>query len=299
MLTKHLNWDDLRIFLELARAGSLARAAKRLKIDQSTVSRRLAHLEQALGASLFERTPKGLQLNTLGHQVLAATDPMDSAYAAALASLGGQAREAAGPVRIGTMEGIASLYLTQHLPRFSQSHPRITLELVTSTQQLHVTRREADIFLSFFQPSGSGLDVEHLGRFALHLYASPTYLARLSEPRTVAELGAHEFVGYIDDLVQIEAVRWLEEAVPEAQTVFQSSSMLAQMFAAAAGSGLVLLPEFAGAGRFGLQRLLAQEVEVRRDLWLSVHHDLRYAPRIKAVVGFLQQLFANDPLYAY
>lgn len=299
MLPKHLNWDDLRIFLELARAGSLARAAKRLKVDQSTVSRRLAHLEQALGASLFERTPKGLQLNGLGHQVLAATEPMDTAYAAAQESLGGQAREAAGPVRIGTMEGIASLYLTQHLPRFRLGHPRITLELVTSTQQLHVTRREADIFLSFFRPSGSGLDVEHLGRFALHLYASPAYLAHQGEPRTAAELGAHEFVGYIDDLVQIEAVRWLEEAVPEAQTVFQSSSMLAQMFAAAAGSGLVLLPEFAGAQRFGLQRILTQEVEVHRDLWLSVHHDLRYAPRIKAVVGFLQQLFGSDPLYAY
>ncbi|TBU86508.1 LysR family transcriptional regulator [Pseudomonas dryadis] len=295
---KHLNWEDLRIFVEMARATSLAMAAKRLGIDQSTVSRRIAHLELCIGASLFERTPKGLQLNTQGHQLLACAQPMDTAFVNLAQTLGGQRRELVGPVRLGTMEGIASLYLTRHLARFNRDYPGIMLELVTSTQQLHVTRREADIFLSFFEPHGSGLDVEHMGRFALHLYASPAYVERHGEPASVADLANHAFVGYIDDLVQIEAVRWLEEAVDDPHIVFHSSSMLAQMFAAAAGSGLVLLPAFTDAERFGLYPVLADAVQVRRDLWLSVHHDLRYVPRIKTVVAFLQRLFRDDPIYA-
>lgn len=159
-------------------------------------------------------------------------------------------------------------------------------------------RRIADVFLGFFKPHGKGLDAEHMGRFSLHLYAADSYLEQYGEPGNAQDLARHRFVGYIDDLIQIDAVRWLEDAVEKPNLVFQSSSMLAQMFAAAAGAGIVLLPSFADAQRFGLRRLLGDEIHVTRDLWLSVHRELRYVPRVKAAVSFLENLLLKDPLFA-
>lgn len=298
MSADQLNWDDLRIFLAVARTGNLVKAARKLHIDQSTVSRRIAQLEYALGASLFERSHTGLALNGFGSELLDSVQGMDNGFAALTATLDRQSSALHGPVRIGTMEGIASLYLSSRLVAFNREYPAITVELVTSAQQLYVTRREADVFLGFFKPHGKGLDAEHMGRFSLHLYAADSYLKEHGTPENVAALSHHRFVGYIEDLIQIDAVRWLEEVVDKPNYAFQSSSMLAQMFSAAAGMGIVLLPEFADAGRFGLRRLLGDEVRGSRDLWLSVHRELRYVPRVKAAVGFLEHLLLKDPLFA-
>jgi DNA-binding transcriptional LysR family regulator len=298
MSLDQLNWDDLRIFLAVARLGNLSRAARKLHIDQSTVSRRIAQLEYTLGASLFERSHTGLALNSFGQQLLESAQSMDNGFAALSASLDQQSSALQGPVRIGTMEGIASLYLSSRLVDFNRQYPGVTVELVTSTQQLYVTRREADVFLGFFKPHGKGLDAEHMGRFSLHLYAADSYLEQYGDPANAEALAQHRFVGYIDDLIQIDAVRWLEDAVEKPNLVFQSTSMLAQMFAAAAGAGIVLLPAFADAQRFGLRRLLSNEIHVTRDLWLSVHRELRYVPRVKAAVSFLEHLLLKDPLFA-
>ncbi|MFB0705829.1 LysR family transcriptional regulator, partial [Pseudomonas protegens] len=294
----HLNWNDLRIFLAVARTGNLLKAARKLSIDQSTVSRRVAQLEYILGGSLFERNYMGFALNGFGGELLESVQEMDNGFAALTAALERRSNALHGPVRIGTMEGIASLYLSSRLVDLNREFPAITVELVTSAQQLYVTRREADVFLGFFKPHGKGLDTEHIGRFSLHLYAAPSYIEQYGGPENAGELSQHKFVGYIGDLIHINAVRWLEEVVDKPTYAFQSSSMLAQMFAAAAGVGIVLLPEFADASRFGLRRLLAEDVRVTRDLWLGVHHELRYIPRVKATVGFLENLLLKDPLFA-
>lgn len=298
MQLEQLNWDDLRIFLAVARAGNLAKAAKKLRVDQSTVSRRIAQLEYSLGASLFERSHTGLSLNSFGQHLLMSAEAMDNGFASLTAALDQQNSAPHGTVRIGTMEGIASLYLSSRLVPFNKSFPGIIVELVTSAQQLYVTRREADVFLGFFKPPGKGLDAELMGRFALHLYIADSYIERHGLPTSVEDLAQHSFVGYIDDLIQIDAVRWLEDAVERPKIVFHSSSMVAQMFAAAAGAGIVLLPEFADAQRFGLRRLLGDDVRITRDLWLSVHRELRYVPRVKEAVGFLERLLRSDPLFA-
>lgn len=298
MAADQLNWDDLKIFLAVARTGNLVKAARKLRIDQSTVSRRITQLEFALGASLFERSHTGLVLNGFGAELLESVQSMETGFDSLSATLDSQSRALQGPVRIGTMEGIATLYLSSRLVDFHREYPGITVELVTSAQQLYVTRREADVFLGFFKPHGKGLDAEHMGRFSLHLYASDSYLKEHGTPEDVEALSQHKFVGYIEDLIQIDAVRWLEEMVDKPNYAFQSSSMLAQMFAASAGMGIVLLPEFADAGRFGLRRLLSDDVRGIRDLWLSVHHELRYVPRVKAAVNFLENLLFKDPLFA-
>jgi DNA-binding transcriptional LysR family regulator len=210
--------------------------------------------------------------------------------------MGGTA--AGGSVRLATMEGIASLWLTPRLETLRRKAPDIALELVTSPTQVRVTRREADLFLSFFRPPGRALISTRLGAFATRLWAAPAYLERRGHPATPAALVEHEFVGYIDELVQVEAVRWLEELVSDPRFVFTSNSMIAQMGAARGGLGIVCLPSFAGAADAGLLPVLPGIVEGSREVWLSVHADLARAPRIKAVSAVLRELIAADGAFS-
>ncbi|WP_321931281.1 substrate-binding domain-containing protein [Paraburkholderia guartelaensis] len=209
-------------------------------------------------------------------------------------SLSGTDTGSSGYVRVATMEGIATLYLAAQFAEFKRRYPEITIELVTSAADIRVSQREADIFLGFFEPRGENIQMEQIGQFPLHLYASDGYLAEYGEPPGVAALREHRFVGYVPDLVRLDAVRWLDEVIADPAIVFHSTSMLSQMFAAGAGAGIVMLPDFARAERFGLRQILPAEVEVRRSIWLSSHRFLRRVPRIRRVAAFLTEVISRD-----
>lgn len=296
MQPRNPSWNDLRIFLEVARAGSFSGGARNLRLDVSTVSRRITYLEQCMNMALFERNPIGLKNTPNGNALVEHAQSMEVHALAAATFTGVQSQTSlpAGAVRIGTMEGIASFYLAEKFVEFRDRFPQLSLELVTSAHHLLVNHREADLFLSFFPPEGRGLGVKPIGQFHLHLYGSPAYLEKRGMPTGAEDLNDHDFVSYIEDLVQLNAVRWLNEAVPAPRTVFHSSSMIAQMHYAAAGGGLVLLPEFMLAERTGMVRVLPDKVWVSRTVWLTVHNDLQYMPRIKATVAFLIECFARD-----
>jgi DNA-binding transcriptional LysR family regulator len=291
---RDLDWDAMRIFLSVARLGSLSSAARQLHLDHSTISRRIAQLELSLGGALFERHRSGLKPTELAKSIEAHAQAMECAMVNLREALGGEAREPYGQVRVAMMEGIGSMYFSRKLGPLLQRYPELKLELVTSPQQIHVTRREADIFLSFFKPVGSGLHTESGGTFSLYLYGSRQYLDRCGVPAGVTDLEQHAFCSYIDDLVQLDAVRWLDEVIPHPRLAFQSSSMLAQMTAAASGIGLVLLPRFAVIKEDDLQPVLANTVSVQREIWVSAHHDLRYSSRIRPVIDFLVQMLIKD-----
>jgi DNA-binding transcriptional LysR family regulator len=288
------NWNDLRIFLEVSRAGTLSGAAAKLKVDHSTISRHIAQLEMTVDAPVFERNHQGFHITAKGRELLEHVEAMETAALAIGESLSGAYRTPSGVVRIATMEGIASLYLATQFVGFKSLHPLIQVELVTSTHLVNVNQREADIFLSFFPSEGKGLEVEPIGAFPLHLYASDRYLATYGIPQSVAELEHHKFVSYVDDLIHLSTVRWLEEAVTRPNVVLHSSSMIAQMFAAADGGGIVMLPAFARAERFGLRRLLLSEVDVKRTIWMTVHRDRCFTPRIREVQKFLRESLKRD-----
>jgi DNA-binding transcriptional LysR family regulator len=295
-MMRNLDWDDLRIFVTAARSGSLARSARALGVDHSTVSRRLTRLEYAMGTALLERGRDGVKLTVAGVAVLRRAEELAASIVNLRADMGDTAT--VGSVRLATMEGIASLWLTQRLEKLRGQAPEIRLELVTSPTQVRVTRREADLFLSFFRPPGRALISTRLGAFATQLWAAPEYLRRRGYPATPEALVEHDFVGYIDELVQVDAVRWLEELVSDPCFVFTSNSMIAQMGAARGGLGIVCLPSFAGAAGAGLLPVLQGVVEGTREVWLSVHADLARAPRIKTVTSVLRELIAADDAFS-
>jgi DNA-binding transcriptional LysR family regulator len=292
---ERLDWDDLRVFLDVARVGSLTRAARMLKVDHSTVSRRLTRLEYAIGATLFERGRGGVTLTEMGVAVMRRAEELATGIRHLRADIGGSA--AVGLVRLATMEGIASLWLTPRLRALQARAPDVRLELVTSSQQVRVNRREADLFLSFFRPTGRNLVSSQLGGFTTQLWASPKYLKKAGVPKTLADLAHHDFIGYIEEFVLVDAVRWLEELVPDPRFIFTSNSMISQLGAARGGLGIVCLPSFSGADQVGLVKVLSDALTGRRELWLTVHTDLANSPRIKAVTDTLQSLISTDPAF--
>lgn len=289
------NWNDLRIFLEVYRSGSLTAAARQLRIDVSTVSRHIVSLERSLSAPVFQRLPAGLKTTPKGQEILSYIESMESHSLAMMQSEKSNLNQIpVGEIRIGTMEGIASFYLAEKFQEFNARYPKITIELLTSSHQVHVNRREADLFLSFYPYDGKGLDIIPVGKFRLHLYAHKKYIEKHGLPIKISDLQHHEFISYIGDLVELDTVRWLDEAIIKPHIVFSSSSLVAQMFAATSGTGIVMLPEFMRAERFDLQPILTESVQVSRVVWLSVHSELRYLPKMKVVISFLIEIFNRD-----
>lgn len=287
------DWNDLSYFLELARQGRLMPAAKRLRVDHTTISRRISELEKALDCKLFTRTPSGFVLTDAGRQLLEHAIAVEAKVIAITETIGNNPAQASGSVRLGTMEGIASMYLAERMAELHRQHPAIQIELLTERHVANLPRREADVLLSFVQPTGPKLAAQKIGDFGLSLYASPAYLERAGEPQTVRELEDHLFIDYIEDIILVQATHWLADVVANPTVVFRTSSMLAQQNAAAAGLGLVLLPMFSAFRDNRLRRVLPDTV-AKRDIWLSVHEDMQYLSRVKAVTRFLGDTIKRD-----
>lgn len=285
------DWNNLHVFLELARQGRLAPTARRLRVDHTTVSRRVAELERSLDQKLFDRTDDGFVLTEAGARLQPLAEAMEQQ---ALVIAAGKPAAPAGSVRVASMEGFGSQYVAQYLPSLTASYPELLVELVTSPNPVNLTKREADVSLSFMPPRGPRLQVRQIGSFALFLYAAPAYLAAHGTPAMPEDLAAHGFVDYVEDVVQIPEVLWLHEFVSCPRVCFRSSSLYAQATAAAAGAGLVVLPSFAGETDPRLVPVLKSSVRTERPIYLGVHEDLAWIPRVRAVVRILEEQVAAD-----
>jgi DNA-binding transcriptional LysR family regulator len=290
------NWNDLVFFLELARQSRLSPAARRLRVDHTTVSRRIAELEKDLSVKLFDRKPDGFVLTEQGHRLFAIAERIEQEVFSVPQALGSDNALAIGRVRVATMEGIGAFFLAERFAELTERQPGITVELVTERHLINLTKREADIFISFVHPTGPRLVVRKLGSFRLALYASRAYLARSGMPKDKAELVSHTFVDYVEDLVAIQPVHWLLDVLEPTNVVFRSSSMHAQQNAVAAGAGIGLLPLFSAKANPALIPVLADEVKIYRDVYLSVHEDLEFMTRVRSVSRHLVHIFERDKL---
>ena len=284
-------WDDLRVFLEVARHGSVHAAARHLRLDHSTVCRRIGRLEALLATKLLDRNRKGVFVRPEAQGLLQHIEQMDQ-HASSFDEM--IVEGASKVVRIATMEGLASGYIARRVAALARFDPGIKIELVSNPQVVDLNRKEADVFLSFFNPATRGLRSTLVGNFSLFLYCSKDYMKRHGRPRRRADLSRHMFVGYVDDLLAIDAVRWLDEVIMTPRFSFQSNSVFAQRNAALQGMGIVLLPTFVASGVPGLERILDDEISIRRDVWVSARTEHGHLARIKAVMAFLKDIFARD-----
>ena len=177
-------------------------------------------------------------LTERGHRLFDIAERIEQEASAVEPAMGADNATAAGRVRVVTMEGIGAFFLAQRFAELAVQSPGVTVELVTERHIISLTKREADIFISFVHPAGAKLEVKKLGSFRLALCASQAYLAQRGAPRDRDELAAHTFVDYVEDLIAIQPVHWLLDVLDPTNVVFRSSSMHAQQLAIAAGAGI-------------------------------------------------------------
>ncbi len=289
-----LDWNDLAVFLALTRHRNLSETARFLGVNHTTIGRRIRALESQLNQRLFERSRLGFLLTEAGHNLLQHAEGMEE-HAHSIAVEFSETRAAPGGiVRLATMEALGSLYLAPRMARLYEEQPSVRIELVTASHWINLSKREADLLISFPKPQGRRIEVKKIGEFALHLYATPGYLKERGVPKTIDDLKHHRLIDYIDELVQISAVRWLSDVIHEPPADFRSTSLVAQYNAAAAGLGVAMLPTFVAGNDKRLVRVLERQVVVKRDFWLTVHQDLLHLVRVREVMAFLTKLIEDD-----
>jgi DNA-binding transcriptional LysR family regulator len=283
------DWNDVRAFLAVARSGRLTAAAARLGVDHSTLSRRIAALEHALRAKLFDRSPSGYTLTDEGRRLLPIGEEMERLAIGAGEAVGGTSTSVAGTVRIGSPEGFGSYFLAPRIARLKALHPRLTVQLVAAPAVFSLARRDADIVVSVSRPPAGRLNVSKLIDYDLGLYAAPFYLRESPDIASSEDLFKHRFVSYIGELLHFPELDFLQHVAPGGTTSVESSNLVAQLKATVAGAGLCVLPAFLASREDGLVRVLPGEISLTRSLWLTVHQDLAELARVRAAVGFIRE----------
>ena len=283
------DWNDLRYFLACARAGSLAAAGRSLKVDQTTVGRRLGALEEALGARLFDRTPEGFTLTATGQRLLETAQTVEQATIDLERQATGADARLEGVVRIATSETLSATFLASELVALHAAHPGIEVQLVTGTTSLNLLRREADVALRVGQrPTHQSLVVRRLGAIAWGIFGTAEYLASHPPIGPGASFDGHDLVMLDDELAQIPPMRWLAERAAGARIPLRTNSILTAAAATRSGWGLAALPSFFRGGSPELV-LVHPELITPIDVWLVVHPDLQHTGRVRATLDHLAQ----------
>ncbi|MBZ4420367.1 LysR family transcriptional regulator [Myxococcus sp. RHSTA-1-4] len=289
-----MDWNDLRYLLAVHEGGSLAAAARKLRVDAATVGRRLAALERSVGVRLLEKAPGGMRLTVAGEQAVQAARHIDETATTLERQLAGADVQVSGSVRVTAPETVVSHVLAPHLPAWHERHPALRLELLAATQVLNLSRREADVAVRLFRPQEpTTLTVRKLGELSLALYGSRTYVRRHGRPRLDA-LREHVLLGYDETLAQTPEQQWLERAGDGALFALRSNSRYALLEAARNGLGLTVLPCYLADGVPGLVRLSRVDDLPRREVWLAVHPDLQHASRVRAAIDLLVEVFQQE-----
>ncbi|AVT02968.1 LysR family transcriptional regulator [Paracidovorax avenae] len=284
-----MDWENLRYFLELARTGTLAAAARRTGVEHTTVARRIQALEKQMGESLFAREAGGHRLTEAGRHLLPAVEAMETAV------LGVERVRPtdigpAGLVRVGATEGFGTQVLAPHLARLTLQYPHLSVDLLALPRMLHLSRREADIVISLERPTRGAVIVSKLADYTLRLYGQKEYLARRPPITRREDLRHHAFVSYVDDLLFTKELQFLDQLVPPERFAFRSTSVAAQYEAVRAGAGLGVLPAFLAGSDPLLERVLPDEARFTRTFWMSMPAEAKYQARTQAVWDFLKEV---------
>ncbi|WP_374244002.1 LysR family transcriptional regulator [Zoogloea sp.] len=278
-----MNWDDLRVLVEIGRAGSIAGAARRLKLDQTTVARRLRALEDRLGVRVFGRGASGRwQPTAVGLRVLERAARVEEDVAGLLRVADAAHPEIAGSVRITSVGSILAHWITPRLPALLDRHPGLAVELVASNDNLSVSRREADIAIRLARPEHGDFLIRKLADVGFAVYAP------------AAGTPPDAWVCYDDDLAHTPEMRWLAPHLATGRVRLRSNEVDCLVRAVAAGIGQAVLPCFIADPNPALQRQRAPAPAVTRELWLLIHPDARQQPRVVAVADWLAAQFADN-----
>lgn len=274
-----LDWDDLRVFLAVARAESLSRAGRMLKLDPATAGRRVARLEAALGVPLFAKSPTGYALTDAGQRLIAHAEHAEQAVEDAAEDMAGQGAGITGQIRIGAPDGTANYLLPQVCDRIARDNPGLELQIVALPRVFSLTRREADMVIAVSPPTAGRLTVQKIADYRLSLAATRAYLDAAAPIRALADLRGHRIVGYIQDMIFDPELDYLAEA-GLSHVDLASNSVTVQMNLIRQGAGLGIIHDFALPFFPDLVRVLPEALSLSRSFYLVRHADDRRLERL-------------------
>ncbi|MXQ07679.1 LysR family transcriptional regulator [Alphaproteobacteria bacterium GH1-50] len=266
------DWDDMRIFLSVARAESLSGAAKVLRVDPATVSRRIARLEAEADAVLFVKSPQGYVPTEAGARLIAHAEAAERAMEAAREDLQGRAEGLTGTIRLGAPDGCATYLLPVVTARIVRANPGLDIQVVALPRVFNLSRREADMAIGVSRPTAGRLRIQKIADYTLSLAASHDYLRDCPPIRTRADLREHPIVGYIPDMIFDSELDYLAEA-GLSHVDFASNSVPVQIAWLRAGAGVGVIHDFALPDAPGLDRVLPEDFRLTRAFWLIRHAD--------------------------
>ncbi|MCP5001889.1 MAG: LysR family transcriptional regulator [Hyphomicrobiales bacterium] len=283
-----MNWDDVRIFLAVARAGQILSASRRLELNHATVGRRVSALEEALQSKLLIRRTNGCDLTPEGEAFLHAAERMEAEMLSARAAVGMTDTEVTGAVRIGATDGYGVAFLAPRLGQLTERYPGLKIQLVPVPLSFSLSRREADILVTVDRPDTGRLITRKLVDYALALYASKAYIADNGMQENEEALKEHRLIGYVEDLIISPRLHYRSDFVRNWESDFEISAVLGQVEAVRAGAGIGILHKFLAQPHKDLMPVLPQK-QVDRSYWIVYHENLRNIRRIKAVVDFIAE----------
>lgn len=288
-----MNWDDVRMFLAVARTGQILAASRRLGVNHATLSRRVSALEEALKTRLLIRRTNGCDLTAEGEAFLRAAERMETEMLAVQASIGRIDTAVAGTVRVGAPDGFGVSFLAPRLGRLTARHPELKIQLVPVPRSFSLSQREADIAITLERPEQGRLVSSKLTDYTLGLYASRDYLAENGTPESVDELKQHRRVGYVEDLIFTASLNFTGEIMRSWDASFEISSATGQTEAVRSGAGIGILHDYIVRQYPELVRLLPANT-IRRAYWTTWHESARDLARVRTVAEFLQELVRQE-----
>lgn len=279
-----MNWDDLRHFAALAETGSLTGAARSLGVEHATVARRVVALEADLGIALVDRRSRRWRLTTEGERIAGLAARMETDALAIRRAADGARSELVGTVTISAPPALAAAYLATPLVELRSRHPGLIVRLLGEARTASLERGEADIAIRLSRPDDGDLTIRKLGEMGFRLYASPGYLAAVSE-------ADWHFVGYDGAGRRAPQQAALEKYAGRRPFSFHADSVELQLLAAAAGAGIAALPDFVAEPDPKLVAVFPGQRLISRDIWLVVHSDVKGAAPIRLAIESICKAF--------
>jgi len=282
------NWDDTRVFLAIARTGTLSGAAAQLEMGIATISRRLDRLEKSLGVPLFSRHQSGYRLTDDGEAMLERAEALEYAGLAfsETAKLQGNI---AGLVRIATSDNLATHFILPSLKEFLEKHPDLRVEVLSGVQSVNLHRRDADIAIRMVRPDVGNLTIKRLGTVGFGVYGAKAYVDDLNGLPGGLLLSEAQYVGWPESQQHLPAARWITRMLRGRPCRVEANTLVAQVSAVSAGLGLGILPHFM-ARKNGLQ-CVQPDTGADQALWMVMHSDLAGSRRVRAIADHMIDIF--------
>ena len=274
------NWNDLNSFLTLSRSSRLLKASKKLKIEPTTIARRIKRLEKSLNCNLFHKSPKGYFLTEKGYELVKYAENIESEVFRINENLEIKSSLIRGKVRISVGEGLGVEIISKYIHKFYEQNPEIEIELLADTKLRSLSNRETDILISLSRPQSGRLKYWKLCDYFVKLYASKSFLKK-NQISSFQDLNNKPFISYVDEFVN-------------ANVLFTSNSLRSQLIAVKSGLGLGLLHTFIGRKHNDLVLVLGDKINIKREYWVVSHENNYQLERFRAVFVFLKELFKNN-----